>query len=43
MYVLYYPDEGQYSVPMSLAEAEELRSEMYWAYIIECRTGEVIE
>ena len=43
MYVLYYPDEGRYSVPMSYKEAKQLKRQMYEAYIVNIKNGEVVE
>ena len=43
MYCLYYPDEGQYSVPMSYLEAKRLQRQTYEAYIVNVKTAEVVE
>ncbi len=42
MYCLYYPDEGQYSVPMSFKEARLLQSQFLEAYIVNVKTAEVV-
>jgi hypothetical protein len=44
-YALYYPDEGQYSVLLTLREARQLKKAMYgtFACIVNIATGEVVE
>ena len=41
MFCIYYPDEGRYSVAMSLKEARHLQRQFPESYIVEMRTGEV--
>lgn len=41
-YAVYYPEEGQYSIPMSFKQAKELASQFLWAYIINIKTAEVV-
>ena len=41
-YCLYYPDEGRYSVLMTLAQARALLRQFTEAYIVNAETAEVI-
>lgn len=43
MFCLYYPEEGQYSAPMSLREARILQRTFHWAYIVNTKTGEIYD
>lgn len=40
-YAVYYPEDGQYSVPMTLKEARRLVRQFVTAYIVNIRTAEV--
>ena len=40
-YALYYPDEGQWSVAMTLREAKKLWRQFPWAMIVSLRTAEI--
>lgn len=40
-YALYYPEEGRYSVPMTLKEARRLVKQFMTAYIVNIHTAEV--
>ncbi len=42
MYCLYYPDEGRYSEPMLLSEANKMARMFLNAFIVDIRTGEVM-
>lgn len=42
MYAVYYPDEGQYSIPMSFLQARALAKQFPWACIVNIRTAEVV-
>lgn len=41
-YCLYYPDEGQYSLLMTLREAKALQRQFIEASIVDARTAEVV-
>lgn len=40
-YAVYYPEDGQYSVPMTLKEARHLVRQFTTAWIVNLRTAEV--
>lgn len=40
-YCLYYPEEGRYSMPMTLAEARKMVKMFVSAHIVNIRTAEV--
>lgn len=40
-YVLYYPEEGRYSMPMTLKEAKKLVRMFISAQIVNVKTAEV--
>ena len=40
-YALYYPDEGRYSVPMTLRDARRLVKQFIGAWIVNIHTAEV--
>lgn len=40
-YSVYYPDEGRYSVPMTLREARMLVNMFIGSYIVNIKTAEV--
>ena len=40
-YALYYPEEGRYSIPMTLKEAFELVKQFPWASVVSLRTAEI--
>ena len=40
-YVLYYPGEGRWSMPMTLEEAMLRHKEFPWSIIISLRTAEL--
>lgn len=42
-YCVYFYDDGEYSRPMTLAEATELTNEFGATCIVSIKTGEVIE
>lgn len=41
-YCVYYPEEGRYSVPMSLKEARRLVRQFLTAWIVDLATAEVL-
>lgn len=41
-YVVYYPDEGRYSIPMTFLEARALARQFDWACIVNIKTAEVV-
>lgn len=43
MYAVYFFDDGEYSRPMSLREAQELAKEFGATCIVSIKNGEVIE
>lgn len=42
-YVVYYPDEGRYSRPLTIKEVKALVNQFEWAYIVNLDTAEVID
>lgn len=40
-YCIYYPDEGRYSVPMTLPEAKAMVRQFTMAYIVNLETAEI--
>ena len=41
-YCVYYPDEGRYSMLMTLREAKQLVKQFEFAYIVNAEDAEVI-
>ncbi len=40
-YALYYPEEGRYSIPMTLKAAMKMLKEFPWATVVNLRTAEI--
>jgi len=40
-YAVYYPEEGRYSVPMTLKEARRLVRQFVTAYVVNIHTAEI--